>query len=67
MDKLNNILPTNLTTNEERENYVVKAVSFYGRWLQKRGSKKRMKDNGSIFDKKSPLTISPKNNTNYYY
>lgn len=60
MDKLNNILPTNLTTNEERENYVVKAVSFYGRWLQKRGSKKRMKDNGSIFAKKSPLTISPK-------
>lgn len=36
MDKLNNILPTNLTTNEERENYVVKAVSFYGRWLQKK-------------------------------
>lgn len=67
MDKLNNILPTNLTTNEERENYVVKAVSFYGRWLQKRGSKKRMKDNGSIFAKNSPLTISPKNNTNYYY
>lgn len=36
MDKLNNILPTNLTTNEERENYVVKAVNFYGRWLQKK-------------------------------
>ncbi|UKI28245.1 MAG: hypothetical protein L6V78_04575 [Clostridium sp.] len=29
MEKLNNVLPTNLTTNEERENYVVKAVSFF--------------------------------------
>ena len=38
-----------------------------GGGCKKRGSKKRMKDNGSIFDKKSPLTISPKNNTNYYY
>lgn len=39
MEKLNNVLPTNLTTNEEKEDYVVKAVSFYGRWLQKKREK----------------------------
>lgn len=39
MEKLNNVLPTNLTTNEEKEDYVVKAVSFYGRWLQKKKEK----------------------------
>ena len=39
MEKLNNVLPTNLTTNEEREDYIVKAVSFYGRWLQKKKEK----------------------------
>lgn len=39
MKKLNNVLPTNLTTNEEMEDYVVKAVSFYGRWLQKKREK----------------------------
>lgn len=39
MEKLNNVLPTNLITNEEKEDYVVKAVSFYGRWLQKKKEK----------------------------
>ena len=39
MEKLNNVLPTNLTTNEEKEDYVVKAVNFYGRWLQKKKEK----------------------------
>lgn len=39
MEKLNNVLPTNLTTNEEKEDYVVKAVSFYVRWLQKKREK----------------------------
>ena len=34
---------------------------------KKREKKKAMRDSGSIFAKKSPLTISPKNNTNYYY
>lgn len=39
MEKLNNVLPANLITNEEKEDYVVKAVNFYGRWLQKKKEK----------------------------
>ena len=39
MEKLNDVLPTNLITKEEKEDYVVKAVNFYGRWLQKKREK----------------------------
>ena len=39
MNRINNVLPTNLVTKEEKEDYVVKAVGFYGRWLQKKREK----------------------------
>lgn len=39
MNRINNVLPTNLVTKEEKEDYVVKAVGFYGRWLKKKREK----------------------------
>ncbi len=42
LNKISNVLPKNLTSDKEREDYIVKAVIHYDKFLQKKREKKQV-------------------------